>query len=304
MSQSKCIIILSHKSSGSSALQNLLSVGADVRIVEKSRHFENETLYWTKAASVLGLPQETMINSEVPIAAEKAREDLYNLLKDNLPSYSKPEKEKDLIFGGWELLCEYYSPIFLEKSPHHLFQWSALELIIECMEFLDSNVDFLLVGLVRNPMDMLYSSFRRLKTSPEKLQFEWHIAYQNLLKIKEILGDKVVIVRYEDLVSSIDYIKPIFDFCGSCISDIDPGYLHQRSINKWKNDKLYRFSLSTDVFDLAQRFGYSQEQLINSKTTQHSDIMYLSWILYRSIVTTIGTLKRIKHSDVKYFLLK
>ncbi len=70
--KSQCIIILSIKSSGSSACQNLLSKFSQVSYVPKTRHFENETLYWTKAASVLGLPQVDMIDSEVPISKEKA----------------------------------------------------------------------------------------------------------------------------------------------------------------------------------------------------------------------------------------
>ena len=130
----KCIIILSNKSSGSSAFQNILLKYTKARSVSKTRHFQNETLYWTKAASVLGLSQNKMLDSEVPIEYSKAKRDLVTLLSNNIDNYQVPKLEKDIIFQGWLLLCKQYSPIFLEKSPHHLFQWSALQLIIECMD--------------------------------------------------------------------------------------------------------------------------------------------------------------------------
>ena len=150
----------SSKSSGSSALQNLLAKLPQVDHISKTRHFEYETLYWTKAASVLRLPQVDMLDSEVPISKERARLDLINLLCDNLESYTPPSDNDELIFGGWKLLCQNYSPVFLEKSPHHLHQWSALELINECIERIPE-VDFLIVGLVRNPMAILYSAWDR-----------------------------------------------------------------------------------------------------------------------------------------------
>ena len=63
----KCIIILSSKSSGSSALQYYLSKYINVNHIRYTRHYEHETLYWTKVASALGILQKNMLNSEVPI---------------------------------------------------------------------------------------------------------------------------------------------------------------------------------------------------------------------------------------------
>lgn len=272
MSASKCIIILSEKSSGSSACQNLLAKFAEIKYVSKTRHFENETLYWTKAASILGLPQLNMIDSEVPIEREKAKTDLITLLGDNLKNYSPPHNNRELILGGWKLLCEKHTPIFLEKSPHHLYQWSALELIIECMQSLN-DTDFLLIGLIRNPLDTIYSQFKRWKTRPERLQYQWLIAYQNLLKLKNIIAEKLVVVRYEDMVRSLSYLKPVFDFCNVTISDADRNYFHQKSISKWKNDKSFGFTLSDEVIALAQSYGYQTEDLINRSS--------VLWPIYR-----------------------
>lgn len=281
MSIKKCIIILSSKSSGSSACQNLLAKFADIKLVSKTRHFQNETLYWTKAASVLGLPQNIMLDSEVPIPYEKAKADLVTLLRDNLETYSPPDDDKELIFDGWRHLCDRYAPIFLEKSPHHLYQWSALELIIECMKLLD-DVDFFLIGLVRNPMDTLYSAFQRWRTFPEKLQYEWLVTYQNLLRLSEIVGDKLIIVRYEDIVSSLSYLQPVFDFCGVSADNADHDHLHKKSIQKWKNDKFYGFTLSEELIRLAESYGYYRDQLLNEGSALWPIYRYVSRAFYKT----------------------
>ena len=292
----KCIIILSEKSSGSSACQNLLAKFTDIKNITKTRHFENETLYWTKAASILGLPQLKMLDSEVPIDCEKSKTYLITLLCENIENYSPPNNDyKELIFGGWGLLCEKYAPIFLEKSPHHLYQWSALELIIECIEKLN-NIDFLVVGLIRNPMDTIYSQFKRWKVRPEKLQYQWLIAYQNLLRLKNILGKKLVIVRYEDIVSSLTYLKPVLDFCHIIIDEADHNYLHQKSVLKWKSDKFFGFVLSDEVISLAKKYGYQTEDLANRSVTL--------WPIYREFARAFYKIKRFAIKCVKGLIVR
>lgn len=271
----KCVIILSNKSSGSSACQKLIARFADVNIVEKTQHYQNETLYWTKAASILGLPQEQMLDSSVPYSPERSYRDICDLLSNNLGVGKKdiPSTPKELIFKGWFMLCEKYQPIFLEKSPHHLYQWSSLKLILECMEMYENQIDFLLIGLVRNPMDTIYSAFRRWKTPPEKYQYEWLTAYQNLQKMKDIVGDKLVILRYEDIVTSVIHMKPVLDFCGAELSQIDDDFLRRKDVPQWKKNKLYGFNLSKQVIDLAKSYGYSENDLVNQNS--------LFWPAYR-----------------------
>ncbi len=260
MSRSKCIIILSEKASGSSACQNLLAKLANIQHVSNTRHFQNETLFWTKAASILGLPQTQMVDSEVPIEKGKARIDLISLLNTNLDNYSAPDDDHELIMNGWTLLCQQHAPIFLEKSPHHLCQWSALELIWEYISQ-STEVDTLMIGLVRNPMDTIYSQYREWKSSPEDVEKQWVRAYRNLLKFKEIAQDKLVLIRYEDMVSSLEYFQPVFDFCDIKTSDADKNYLHRKSLQKWKKNKMYGFTLSEEARDLAAEFGYTDEGL-------------------------------------------
>ncbi|KPQ36992.1 MAG: Sulfotransferase domain [Phormidesmis priestleyi Ana] len=291
----KSILILSNKSSGSSAVQRLLAQAVDLKCVEKTRHFENESLYWTKAASALQMPQQDMLDSEVPIEAMAARHDLVQLLRDNLPAHRLPNyadylattattaaQDRAFIFAGWQRLCEQYTPIFLEKSPHHLVQWSALSLIVDCMEQLQGEVDFLLVGLVRNPMDTLYSAFRRWKTPPEALQYEWLMAYTHLQRLAEMLGTRtrvnpagrVVIVRYEDLAVSLAPLAPVFDFCGTSPS-ADAPCLNRRSLLKWQQDRFFGFSLAPEVKALAMQYGYRDADLDNRDRPL--------WPLYRDV---------------------
>lgn len=87
MSNAKNLFILSEKSSGSSACQNQLAGFANVRHVAKTRHSQNEILYWTKAASVLGRPQRKMVGSGYPIPGDRARTELLILLTENLNDY-------------------------------------------------------------------------------------------------------------------------------------------------------------------------------------------------------------------------
>jgi hypothetical protein len=271
----KCIIILSSKSSGSSVLQKILAKSPNINVVNKTCHYQNETLYWTKAASILNLPQQVMTDSGVPYSSERSYRELVTLLKDNLGDYDPPSDLRQLVFDGWARLCERHAPIFLEKSPHHLHQESALNLILECIEALENKVDFLLIGLVRNPMDTLYSAFRRWRTPPEKMQYEWLTAYTNLVKLKDVISDKLVIIRYEDIIRSPSHMQPIFDFCNIQHEKTAASLLHQNSVHGWRKDKLYGFNLADEVIYLAKTYGYAEAELLNQRT--------FLWPIYRDL---------------------
>ena len=262
MVKNKSLIILSEKSSGSSACQNLLAQFAGPRYVRKTRHFQNETLYWTKAASILGMPQSPMVDSEVPIATDKARVDLLELLSENIPGYQRPPDDREMIMEGWRLLCEEYGPLFLEKSPHHLSQWSAIELILECIEE-NQDVDFLLIGLVRNPLETIYSQFNRWKSPTRRVESQWITAYRNLLRLKKIVGDRLVVIRYEDLISSLRPLAPVFDFCGADPDSSADQYLHARSVSRAQTDPRFHFAPSNETIKLAQEYGYAESEIVN-----------------------------------------
>ncbi len=270
----KCVIILSTKSSGSSVLQRLLTLDKNAQHISCTRHGENETLYWVKAASILGLPQVKMHDSEVPIPKSVAKRDLIQLLRDNVDgNYLPQEGDRTFIFEGWEKLCGRYAPVFIEKSPHHVTQWSSIELILEAMEKL-KNIDFLVIGLVRNPMDTIYSMWSRWRSRPEQMQYEWLLAQQNLIKLKNILSEKLVVVKYEELVAQQSGLEEVYKFLGK--EGPQQKIMHSKSLSKWKGDKMFGFSLDPKVIKLAENFGYEAGELLNRK--------YFAWPVYRELV--------------------
>jgi hypothetical protein len=204
-----------------------------------------------------------MIDTEVPFDRETAKNDLIKILIENIESYSAPEDEEELIFEGWSRLCWEYSPVFIEKSPHHLFQWSALELMARCANEL-SEVDFQFVGIVRNPMDVLYSAYGRWGTPPELAQYEWLESYLNLLRFQELVGDKLLILRYEDMVTDLEVLEPVFDFTGNGGHNPDQSYLHSKSLSKWRFDNSFQFVLAKEVIELAVKYGYREEDVIKN----------------------------------------
>jgi len=271
--RNKCVVVLSTKSSGSSAIQRLLAALSCSRRVRYTRHGENETLYWTKAASALGLPQIKMLDSEVPIAPRRARRELLTFLRENTGESRGTPDPRQWVFDGWERLCETHRPVFLEKSPHHLVQWSALELMLDCDKTL-SSTEFLYVGLVRNPMDALYSAWSRWRTFPEYAQFEWQLAYRNLDRLRARLGERLVTVRYEDIVKDLASLAPVIEFVGARQEDLPRDLLHARSVNKRRNDPRYGFRLAPSVRELASTFGYEAGEL------EHREVP--GWERYRN----------------------
>ena len=77
------IYILSEKSSGSSFLFRSLKDALNIKTYPKTIHFESETLYWTKAASLLDKPQLKMLASAVPYPKARARKEIQDFLKDD-----------------------------------------------------------------------------------------------------------------------------------------------------------------------------------------------------------------------------
>lgn len=270
----RVVVILSEKSSGSTVLQTLLTSHPSVRHVAHTRHQESETLFWVKAASILGKPQIDMVDSVVPLGRTEARRLLIELATDNIPRYRAPTDDDDLVFESWSRLVRHYAPVFVEKSPHHLLQSSALELMREAMSR-DPGVEWLLVGLVRNPIDTLYSQWRRWRTPPEAVERQWVVAYRNLARLAEEAGPAVVVLRYEDVVTNPAVLAPVLSFCGLSATDVNRDLLHGSSIHQWRRDRWFRFRLSPPAAALAKTFGYREDEL----TSQGSRL----WPLIRQV---------------------
>ena len=285
------MVILSSKSAGSSALQDLICGCTDGTHVEHTRHVQHETLYWTKAASILGRKQSKIPDSEVPIPPRKALHDLRTLLAANLPGFDLPSDPEELIFEGWRRLSFRFGPLFVEKSPHHLHQWAALELLIEAVHRLP-DVDFRFVGLVRNPMDVLYSMWRRWRADPGNHQHHWMLAYENLRRFEEVVGSRLLVVRYEDLATHGNAAEHLIDFLGRPVSPDAKSYIHAKSLQRWKVDRWFGFQLDGEVERLATSFGYSRDDLRNESFSLWEPYRILSHFGPRSLSRRWRVLRR------------
>lgn len=296
----KCIILLSEKSSGSSIVQKFVTKYTDAKLLPNTRHYENETLYWTKAASLLGLDQHDMVDSEVPLSREHGKSELIKLLRDNLPGYTPPEDDKELVHEGWSMLCKQYSPVLFEKSPHHLCQRAALDLICEQIKR-DRDNEYLIVGLVRNPMDTIYSQYDRWCSPPALVESQWLKAYSNLFELKKKLGEQVLILRYEDVANDNNRVKPIINFCGAELPRIKDSYIDTKSLKRWESDANFFHELSSATRTLANEYNYSDDETTmqkrNTSLLRFKIINYFRRPLYTKVkpqLTRMGFKRRRK----------
>jgi len=254
-------MILSDKSSGSSILQKLL---ADTGYFKKNNpnKFHDESKFWLYALAILDNKSQPSMNYsyEFPANVNEAVFALNKLMQNSeINIIFNNNSNKETFFEAWIKLCEKNNPIFIEKSPHHLHSWQVLKLIFEFMEK-NPLQDMRFVGLIRNPMDTLYSMWKRWYAIPAIAEKSWVKAYENLIKFKEIAKDKIVIIKYEDLIyspgASINNILKLFD-----IQPIENNFniLYSNSISKWKKDKFFGYYPEVDVIELANLFGYNFE---------------------------------------------
>ena len=258
----RCIFILSMKSCGSSVLQKHISRIAGAKLMAKTQHFENETLYWVKAAAVLGIPQVPMENSRVPISMPRAERLLRRMVSNNAPDYSgELETEADM-FSAWSSLVRAGGGNFVEKSPHHLYQPKVVELM-ERYADQERSFDVRFIGLVRNPTDMLYSSWRRFGVLPEREERHWIRSYKLLRSFHERRPELVSIVRYEDLVEGKVDLSKMLGVERIKGSNAGKGVFHSASIRKWLSDSRFGYTPSAEALELAKAYGYTEEEVVN-----------------------------------------
>jgi hypothetical protein len=255
-----CIFILSTKSAGSSVLQRVLIKSFGAALIPHTRHFENETLYWTKAASVLGLPQVSLPRSEIPLPADRARRELAEFVSANAPGYSPRFDDADGLIAAFDAVCRASGPIVVEKSPHHLYEAAALDLVVDFARR-SSAVDARFVGLVRNPVATCYSSWRRFGIPPRVEERFWCLAGENLLALRDREPERTLILRYEDLAAGKVDLKDLaahlhLEPVGSGLDLVD-----QDSVARWRGDRAYAHVPGPDTVALAARFGYGEGEL-------------------------------------------
>lgn len=281
------IILLASKSSGSSAFQKYLQINYGVNLLPKTPHHENETLYWTKAASVLDLKQDSMHRSEVPISREKAKAQLVSMLQDNDIAFEFKAWSENELFEAFYEIIKKNGPVFFEKSPHHLFNFSNIELILRFKEQYKHLIDLHLVGLIRNPLETIFSAWSRWRFNCRSFEFEWRKSYLNLDKLKS--NNKLMhIYQYEDLTINSSSLDQYLVSLG--LNRLTDAYkFHNGSVSRVKQYSSFCHQLSMNTIVLAKRFGYLSEVL---KSKSLPDILWYSKEMITALKYSIRTLLR------------
>jgi hypothetical protein len=254
-------IVLSSKGAGSSALHNYLNANFGIKYIPHSSHFAHETLYWTKTASILGLKQESMYHSEVPISYKKSVTGMQDFLdRNHVQASVSHTTEKEEFFELFFRLCDNTGFPVVEKSPHHLFNFSNIQLILEFKRYIADRANVVLIGLVRNPIDTVYSAWCRWRYNCHDFEQEWVSSYRNLHELVQ-LKEPVEIFRYEDLSKSTAELDSfIVDTCG-IEKQSESFHFHDKSVQKWKRDGLFEYAPSPEAQAIAGDFGYTPEEL-------------------------------------------
>jgi len=180
-----------------------------------------------------------------------------------------PLDNEQLIFEGWEALCrEFAQPVFFEKSPQHPHHWAALSLMLQWAQKTDFRVRF--VGLVRNPMAVIYSAMQLFYTDPVKRQYGWLEANQNILKLTRLLrDDQFLQLKYEDLVANpVQGFSAVCRFIGITYDDQIGRSVIDAPLFKWREDPTFDYQLDERVAAFAQSLGYPEDDLLNPTQQQ------------------------------------
>lgn len=261
------VILLSDKRSGSTIFEKELSRHPGVNHVAYSPHTYFETHHWLKAACILGAPPQLFDGRRVYDgygSRRGAREYMIDCIRGNVPGFVTPDSDEALVFEGWNALCAKFArPVFFEKSPQHPHHWAALDLMLHWARNTDYTVRF--IGLVRNPMAVMYSALERFFTDPSERQFSWACCCRNILALKEMVGEEHFhLIRYEDLIHRprrtfgevLEYME--LDFHEGMGEEI-----HARSENKWREDPGFTLRLHESVVRMAEHFGYDKREMYN-----------------------------------------
>jgi hypothetical protein len=136
-------------------------------------------------------------------------------------------------------------------------------MLLEWIEKTDYDVK--VIGLVRNPLSVLYSAQKLFHTDPEKRQYGWIAIQENLLRIKaKIPAEDFMLCRYEDIIQNpVAKFGKVCDFIGvDSDSSVGDG-VHSGSVNKWESDPFFAVKLDDTVKEMAYRFGYGDDELFN-----------------------------------------
>jgi len=262
--------------------QNAMCAHPKVQTVNYTPHTYLETHHWLKGAILLGVHPYLFANGKTCKnygSRKNARIYLEDELIKNLPNYKIPKDDKDLVFEGWEALCDRFAkPVFFEKSPQHLAHWAALTLLLEWIQK-TKKYKVKIIGLVRNPLAVQYSAFKLFRTLPNKRQYDWLNTHKNLLAFKKLLNEEQFqLIRYEDIVDSPE--TTLTDVCSFIGIEYSPSMalkIHDNSKNKWNDDPYFTLVLDQAVIQMANTFGYTFNVLKNNNTNKISRWEFFVW---------------------------
>lgn len=261
------VMLFSDKRSGSTIFQEELCNHPAVKHVAYSPHTYFETHHWLKAACILKQPKHLFYGHKVYNGYGSrmgARQYLIDCIRGNVPDFAVPDDDETLVFEGWEALCRQFArPVFFEKSPQYPQQWAALDFILKWLARTAFDVRF--IGLIRNPMAVMYSARELFFTDPFERQFAWAHCYRNLLAMQTMVGnERFHFVRYEELIARPQKIfKEICDYIGIEYSDAVGANVHDHSMQKWRNDPAFTLQLHESVMRMADYFGYREADVYN-----------------------------------------
>ncbi len=259
------VILLSDKRSGSTIFQSELLGHAAVRGLGYTSHTFLESHHWLKAAVMLDRPAR-LFSAGLRYANygsnANARTYMIDTILGNVPDYVPPADDRTLVFDGWEALCRHHAqPVFFEKSPQVLAHWAALSLLLEWRAQTDFNVK--LVGLVRNPLAVQYSSEKLFGSNPVARQYGWAETHRNMLALRGLLPDDAfMILRHEDIIAApqASFAK-VCDFIGMPYQDGMGDSITDRTQNAWAEDPDYTVQLDPAVRQIAHGLGYDADDL-------------------------------------------
>jgi hypothetical protein len=265
--QKTVCILLSDKRSGSTLFQREMVKHPQVQTVQYCPHTYLETHHWLKGAVITGASAEGFSGKKVYQgygSIENAKAYTVDTLRGNLPDFKIPKDNKELIFKGWDALCEKYAqPVFFEKSPQHIAHWAALSLLWEWAQQTQFTVKF--VGLTRNPLSVQYSAFKLFYTDPQRRQYGWLENQKNLLAFKALVPARNFLsVKYEEMIENPqELFQRVFTFLGLPRHPQSGSGAHQKSLDKWRQDQTFTLQLDPMVAQMAAAFGYTAAELYN-----------------------------------------
>lgn len=261
----RTLILVSEKASGSTIFKDEIVRHPQVNPIGHTEHNEHETQYWLKAACLLGMSSSGFLHGRSFYGRAVARDKLVELIAANVPGFAAPADDERLVFEGWAALCARFGPVFFEKSPQHIQHWAVLSLLLRYIQSTDHDVR--VVGLVRNPLAMVYSAWHSWGSDPRTRPSVWQQSYQNLLRFQRALEpERFLLIRYEDMCAEpTETMRRVCQFAGlSHHEEVGRG-IHRRSVDMWQLDPLYTLQLDESVKAVAREYGYTDAELVNPR---------------------------------------